>query len=61
MVTETGRAKLTGFKSFPGCITALGWIGCLVRKEPLKVFQTKTLQNTCDEKVYFLVKFQVSL
>ena len=36
VVTEKGRAKLTGFKGFSGCIVTLDWLGCLIRKEPLK-------------------------
>ena len=45
VVTEKDRAKLTGFKNFPSCIMALGWLGCLVRKEPLKsVYRQKSCE-----------------
>ena len=59
VVTEKGRATLTGFKNFSVCIMALGWLGCFVPRSHWKVLQTKTLRNTCDERVCFLVKFQV--
>ena len=41
--TKKKCCKLTGFKSFPGCIMTLSWLGCLVRKESLKSVPEKNL------------------
>ena len=35
-----------------------GWLGCLVPKKPLESVSDKSI-DTCDERVWFLVKFQV--
>ena len=43
LVTKKGRAKPSGFKTFPGCIITQGWLGCLVLKELLKSVPDKKL------------------
>ena len=35
-----------------------GWLGCLVLKEPLESVSDKSI-DTCDKRVWFLLKFQV--
>ena len=56
-ITEKGRVKLTSFKSFPDCIMTLGWLGCLVRKKPLKKVPGKNLAKYLWWKSLFFRKF----
>ena len=56
MLTEKGRAKITGLKNFPCPIMELGWLGCLVQEEPQKGVPDKKLAKYLRWKRLFFSK-----